>query len=202
MYRFSHTVSKVVHKINITFINRKSEMGKKCQLWIKRGSFPFSINHVSFWTIPILHLRPQSVSIFQFQDIDRLHKYNKLCSDSFHFLRRALLRLPRLWPAYTKNLKGTDKKKKKENQTQDIKRQLTTEEESAWEKDQANGSETSMPHIASSLDSTPATLHGWFTLWDAITSMTFAFNWVTNDSFLRQRSFSSTSRSLPLPIFQ
>lgn len=142
MYRFSHTVSKVVHKINITFINRKSEMGKKCQLWIKRGSFPFSINHVSFWTIPILHLRPQSVSIFQFQDIDRLHKYNKLCSDSFHFLRRALLRLPRLWPAYTKNLKGTDKKKEERESnprhkktTDDRGRERMREGPGEWQRD-------------------------------------------------------------------
>ena len=57
------------------------------------------------------------------------------------------------------------------------------------------GSETSMPHITPRLDSGRATPRGWFTLWDAITSVTFPFNWVTNDSFLRQRSFSVTAFS-------
>lgn len=31
-------------------------------------------------------------------------------------------------------------------------------------------------------DSAQAALHRWFTLWDAITSVTFPFNWVTNGS--------------------
>lgn len=46
-----------------------------------------------------------------------------------------------------------------------------------------------MPHITLSRASGQATPRRWLTLWDAITSVTFPFNWVTNDSLPRQRSF-------------
>lgn len=50
------------------------------------------------------------------------------------------------------------------------------------------GVETSPPHITPPWKfSAGPTGHRWFTLWDAITSVTFPFNWVTSDSLFEAK---------------